>query len=202
MKYLDILKKGTQKGKKYNYFFFWGHEEKAHNAIDKSCLSQWYDRGFTINSVYYKTAEHYMMAEKARLFDVSMVSKILNAKTPKVAKVLGRKVKNYNNEIWTRNSFNIVVRGNFAKFSQNKDLKDFLLPTSSDILVEASPYDKIWGIGMLGEDKRATNPLLWEGENKLGFALMVVRENLRIKESVHKEIKEGKWLNRYKGDRK
>jgi len=66
-----------------------------------------------------------------------------------------------------------------AKFFQNEDLKHFLLSTSKKIIVEASPYDKIWGIGMLADDKRATNPLLWNGENRLGFALMVVRERLQ-----------------------
>ena len=76
----------------------------------------------------------------------------------------------------------ILVTGQFQnllKFSQNQNFKDFLLSTGDKILVEASPYDRIWGIGMLETDNRAENPLLWNGENLLGFALMEVRDQLR-----------------------
>ena len=66
-----------------------------------------------------------------------------------------------------------------AKFSQNKQLKEFLLSTSKKVIVEASPYDKVWGIGMLVDDERASTPVKWKGENKLGFALMVVRDTLK-----------------------
>jgi len=82
-------------------------------------------------------------------------------------------------KLWYERSFDIVVDGNRAKFSQNRELKKFLLSTSNRVIVEASPYDKIWGIGMSADDKRATNPTKWRGENRLGFALMVVRELLK-----------------------
>jgi len=178
MNNIEALKKEFQKGKKFKYLFFWGHREKTKGVVDKSCFSQWFPIGFTIDEVYYKTAEHYMMAEKARFFDSSMVEKILEAKTTKEVKSLGREVRNFDDKIWSQKSFDVVVKGNMAKFSENEDLKHFLLSTSKKIIVEASPYDKIWGIGMLADDKRATNPLLWNGENRLGFALMVVRERL------------------------
>ena len=176
MKNIKELKQQLQKGKKFNYLFFWGHRQKTEGIIDKSCFSQWFPIGFTIDEVYYKTAEHYMMAEKARIFDVSMVENILNASSPNDVKKLGRKVKNFDDKIWNEQAFDAVVRGNMAKFSQNHKLKNFLRSTGNSVLVESSPYDRVWGIGMLAEDKRALNPFNWDGENKLGFALMVVRD--------------------------
>ena len=179
MKNIEELKKELQKGKKFKYLFFWGHKQKNKNIIDKSCLSQWFPVGFEINKVHYPTAEHYMMVEKARLFDPSMVSKILEAKTTKEVKSLGRKVRNFDAEIWDEKSFEIVFMGNLAKFSQNEKLKSFLLSTSNRIIVEASPYDKVWGIGMLQDHEHASSPLKWNGLNKLGFVLTQVKEELK-----------------------
>ena len=127
-----------------------------------------------------------MMAQKAQLFDESMVKHILNAPTTNEVKTLGRKVKNFDEEVWREKSFDIVVQGNLAKFSQHPKIKAFLLSMANRVLVEASPYDQIWGIGMMGEDERAFNPFEWSGENKLGFALMVVREHLmqELKQSI------------------
>ena len=178
MRNINELKQQIERGKKFKYLFFWGHQQKSNTTVDKSCFSQWFPRGFTIDEVYYKTAEHYMMAEKARLFDNEMVSEILNAKSTKEVKSLGRKVKNFDDKVWSEASFDVVVKGNMAKFSQHEDLKDFLLSTSKKIIVEASPYDKVWGIGMLADDEKASNPLKWRGLNKLGFALMVVRDEI------------------------
>ena len=94
-------------------------------------------------------------------------------------KKLGRLVKNYNDEVWIEKRFHIVVEGNLAKFSQNEDLRNFLLNTDDKILVEASPKDTIWGIGFDEFAPEAMNPSLWNGENLLGFALMEVRDKLR-----------------------
>ena len=177
MKNLEELKEQVAKGERLKYLFFWGDKQKS-SGVDKSCLSQWFKASFTLGGIHYQTAEHYMMAEKARLFDESMVEKIVNAKSPGEAKALGREVRNFKEDVWNRVSFDIVVRGNLAKFSQNKELKAFLLVTKNRVLVEASPKDRVWGIGLSVDDKDAQNPYKWQGLNKLGFALMVVRKNL------------------------
>ncbi len=177
MKNINELKEQIAQGKKLKYLFFLSHIQKTQH-IDKSCLSQWYPAGFSVDGVYYATAEHYMMAEKARLFDASKVEQIINAKSPGEAKALGREVENFNEDIWEEASFDIVVKGNLAKFSQNKEIKEFLLASKNRILVEASPKDKIWGIGLLATDELAEQPLKWKGTNKLGFALMQVREKI------------------------
>ena len=128
----------------------------------------------------YKTAEHYMMAGKAKLFnDLEILEQILKSDTPNQAKSLGRKVKNFDPQLWDEHKYEIVKQGNLLKFSQNEKFKEFLLSTNDKILVEASPYDTIWGIGMLETDSKAENPKQWKGENLLGFALMEVRDELR-----------------------
>lgn len=120
-----------------------------------------------------------MMAEKAKLFnDMEMREKILAAKHPKQAKDFGRLIRGFQEDIWLENRFNIVMRANQAKFSQNEELKKFLMQTKNRVLVEASPVDKIWGIGMATDNKNVENPLYWKGLNLLGFALMAVRDEL------------------------
>jgi len=169
-----------QKGEKLKYVFFWGHQPAADGSISKSCFSQWWPCEFTEDGVTYTSAEHYMMAGKARLFgDEEMLERILAAKHPKQAKDLGRKVKGFDPKVWDEEGYRIVVRGNLAKFSQNGELGRFLLGTGSRVLVEASPVDRIWGVGLAADDERIENPLLWEGNNLLGFALMEVRDRLR-----------------------
>ena len=171
-------------GKEFSYIYFWGHRQKERNIFDKSCFSQWFPIGFTLDKQYYPTTEHFMMAKKAKLFnDETTYINIVKSKTPKEAKAYGRQVKNFDNDIWEENAFNIVVQGNFEKFSQNEQIKKILIDTYPHILVEASPVDKVWGIGLSSDDKKASNPLEWEGENYLGFALMKVRETL-IKPSL------------------
>ncbi len=122
------------------------------------------------------------MSEKAKLFgDEISFNKIIECMSPKVAKSLGRKVQNYNEDIWNSKKEEIVIQGNLLKFSQNVHLKDYLLGTEDKIIVEASPFDKIWGIGMTKDNPAAENPKEWLGENLLGFALMEVRDNLKEK---------------------
>lgn len=162
-----------------NVLFFLGNTEKK-GKVTKACLSQWYDCKFMIDGITYLCAEHYMMAQKAKLFgDNEIFKEILDATEPSKMKALGRMVKGYNEELWDKHKFNIVFDGNLAKFSQNKELQEFLLSTGDDILVEASPYDKIWGIGMRYNEEGVTEPLSWKGLNLLGFALMQVRDLLR-----------------------
>ena len=176
---VEALQKSLHKGLKPKYIFFWGHRQKT-NHIDKSCFSQWYPAKFEIAGQIFLTAEHYMMAEKARLFnDEQSYQLILAVKSAAHAKALGREVKDFNEIVWQENRFNIVVNANLAKFSQNPALKEFLLNTGQRILVEASPVDKIWGIGLAEDHEFAKLPVKWRGLNLLGFALMKVRDQLK-----------------------
>ncbi|URC13473.1 NADAR family protein [Flavobacterium sp. B183] len=162
------------------FLFFWGHQPSKDGTITKTCFSQWWLSSFKVNGVTYKTAEHWMMAKKAELFnDNEVLDKIIKANSPAEAKKLGRQVKNYDDAIWLENRFEIVKEGNYHKFSQNPDLKAFLLNTDERVIVEASPVDPIWGIGMAGDHKDVLNPAKWKGLNLLGFALMEVRDELK-----------------------
>lgn len=169
----------TAKGGKPKYLFFWGHRPPKNGQVGASCFSQWYAVGFTLDGVVYPTAEHFMMAEKARLFaDEDACRKILQAKDPAQVKAAGRAIKHFDEAKWQQHRFQIVVAGNRAKFSQNQDLGEFLLGTGDKILVEASPVDAIWGIGLAAEHEHAGQPQRWPGLNLLGFALMQVRAEM------------------------
>ncbi|SEI16690.1 NADAR family protein [Pseudomonas fuscovaginae UPB0736] len=178
--HLDALRARFNAGEALEYVFFWGHQRNPHK-ITASCFSQWYDAEFTVDGQRYPTAEHFMMAEKAALFDDQDIrSQVLQAPTPNAAKALGRKVSGFDNEQWLQHRYSIVVRANQAKFSQNPELETFLRETGSRILVEASPVDNIWGIGLAQDDPRANDPNSWQGLNLLGFALMQVRDELTL----------------------
>ncbi len=163
-------------GHHVDFLFFWGHTPKQPGAVDASCLSQWFPASFTLDGITYATAEHFMMAEKARLFrDDEALRAILASKTPAEAKAGGRAVKKYDDRAWARARSESVVKGNVAKFGQNEALCAFLASTSERVLVEASPRDRIWGIGMGASNPDARDPKKWRGENLLGFALMEAR---------------------------
>lgn len=181
MKYTrELIEEQFRRGERLKYVFFWGHKPSADGSITKSCFSQWWSCNFTVDGIEYNTAEQYMMAQKAVLFgDEKIRAEIMSASHPKQYKDLGRKISGFKQDIWDKNCRDIVVKGNVAKFSQNEDLKAFLLNTNTRILVEASPYDKIWGIGMGADDHRCENPTLWNGTNYLGFCLMEVRDIIR-----------------------
>lgn len=179
----SLIEDKFKRGERLKFIFFWGHKPSADGSITKSCFSQWWDCKFIVDGVEYHTAEQYMMAQKAALFsDKEMQKEIMAASHPKQFKALGQKVKGFVQEVWDKNCCDIVVKGNAAKFSQNEILKAFLLNTNQRVLVEASPYDKIWGIGMGTDDSRCENPTLWNGTNFLGFCLMEVRDILREQE--------------------
>ena len=176
---LNIIDRLNQ-GERLKYLFFWGHQPNNDGSVGKSCLSQWYKVSFELDGIHYKTAEHYMMAEKARLFgDERILTKITNSSHPGEAKKLGRQVRGFQEKLWLENRMAIVIRGNLGKFSQNKDLQAFLLNTGDRILVEASPRDRIWGIGLSENAPEIENPYFWKGLNLLGFALMEVRRLIR-----------------------
>lgn len=158
-----------------DYLLFWGHTRSGAN-VGKECLSQWWPAAFVADGVGYRSAEHFMMAEKARLFgDEETRGRIIDVSNPNAAKQLGRTVKGFDESLWNRERFGIVVRGSVEKFSQNPELKEFLLGTGDRVLVEASPVDRIWGIGLAADHPHATNPERWRGLNLLGFALMEAR---------------------------
>jgi ribA/ribD-fused uncharacterized protein len=178
MKY--SLEKILAQNSENKYLFFWGHQPSKNGSITKTCFSQWWDSPFVVDGVTYKTAEHWMMAKKATLFnDNEILERIIQVNSPAEAKKLGREVRNYVDSVWLENRYEIVRQGSFHKFSQNLDLRTFLMNTKERILVEASPVDAIWGIGMAGDHKDIYNPEKWQGLNLLGFALMEVRDELK-----------------------
>lgn len=162
------------------YLLFWGHQPEKDGSAGKGCFSQWFEAPFEIEGVRYATAEHFMMAGKARLFgDTEVLGQVLAARTPAEAKKLGRAVRGFDDATWTNAAFDLVVQGNLAKFSRHAAMGEFLLRTGEQVLVEASPYDAIWGIGMATSHADAREPARWRGQNLLGFALMAVRDQLR-----------------------
>ena len=150
------------------YVFFWG-----------TIYSQWYKANMTLDFIDYTSCEQYMMHQKALLFgDTETADKILKTNDPKKQKQLGREVKNFDAVKWNSECFSIVYRGNYAKFSQNEDLKSELLKTGTKILVEASPEDKIWGVGLAENDWGINDPVNWQGFNLLGWAITLVKHEL------------------------
>ncbi|OUS24012.1 hypothetical protein A9Q99_26040 [Gammaproteobacteria bacterium 45_16_T64] len=167
-------------GKRAKYLYFWGHQKNMNGLVEKSCFSQWYSTSFIIDGETYRTAEHYMMAEKAKLFgDNKAREAIVSCRTPGEAKKIGRNVKGFNDNLWKEHRSDIVVTANEAKFSQNESLEEYLLSTGKRVLVEASPVDKIWGVGLAEDNPLIESPYKWRGLNLLGFALMNVRTRLQ-----------------------
>lgn len=174
-----LLVQQVGQGERFEYLFFWGHKVPADGTVGPTCLSQWYPAPFEVDGVVYPTAEHWMMASKARLFrDDETLVEILAAPDPHSAKKLGRKVASFEDKVWKNHARALVTEGNVHKFGQNAALKEYLLSTGSRVLVEASPRDRIWGIGMSSSHVDAEHPDRWRGQNLLGFALMDVRTKL------------------------
>lgn len=176
---LKALIEQIETGFSFDYLLFYGHKESPDGKITDSCFSQWFPASFEVNGQAFPTTEHYMMARKAALFgDKEMLENIRACKTPREAKIFGRRVLNFDAVVWEKERSRIVVEANLAKFSQNRAMKDFLLASAPKILVEASPRDRIWGIGMGKGNPDALDPRKWRGENLLGFALLEVRDLL------------------------
>lgn len=168
-------------GETVDFLFFWGHTPAREGVVDASCLSQWYGATFEVDGVRYPTAEHFMMAGKARLFrDAAACTRILRARTPAEAKAIGREVQGYDDDAWAKARGDVVVQGNVAKFGQNAALGEFLRRTGKRVLVEASPRDTVWGIGLGASNPDARDPAKWRGRNLLGFALMEARTALAL----------------------
>jgi len=170
----------VEKKNRIKFLFFWGHQKSKSGEITAACFSQWWASPFVVEGVRYPTTEHWMMAQKALLFHNEQIyQQIIAARSPAEAKALGRQVRNFDEAVWNANRSAIVVRGNLEKFRQHPDLQAFLLSTKERVLVEASPVDSIWGIGLAADNTHADNPRQWNGLNLLGFALMEVRDVLR-----------------------
>ena len=168
-----------ENGKPLKYLYFWGNTANHKNEIGKFIFSQWYESPFTVNGITYKTSEHWMMAHKALLFnDQQKFEEIVACNKPGEAKDLGRQVSNYNDDLWNERKFDIVKEGNIHKFSQHKELGKYLIQTGNRVLVEASPVDVIWGVGLTHDNPAIKNIYSWRGQNLLGFVLMEVREYL------------------------
>jgi len=178
MKYNRSMYTGSYSAE--DFVFFWGHTPASNGKITKACFSQWWLCDFNDDGIDFCCAEQYMMYHKALAFsDEEYAKKILGSRDQKEIKGFGRKIRNFDEAVWNDVKSGIVIKGNMLKFSQNPKLKEFLISTGDKILVEASPYDKIWGIGMEASAAGITDPGKWKGENLLGFALMEVRDMLR-----------------------
>lgn len=173
----EVLIAEMEQGYQPEFVFFW--QVDADSEERREYLSQWYPAEFVVDDITYLTAEHYMMAEKARVFgDDGIRNAILRTYSPETVKKLGRMVRGFDSAVWEKHRVTVVLRGNEAKFGQNEALRNYLLSTGDKILVEASPYDEIWGVGLSESDPRITDPRQWRGLNLLGFALMEVRTGL------------------------
>jgi len=155
----------------HNFIFFWA------NA---SPFSNWYKSKFTHNGVQYNCSEQYMMHMKALMFnDTEVAELIMEQKDPRKQKFLGRQVRNFDQNVWLEKCQDIMVDGLISKFTQNPAILGTLLNTDDKIIVEASPYDTIWGIGLSEDNPDALDQSKWRGQNLLGIVLMRARDEIR-----------------------
>lgn len=154
---------------------FFRTNERPHGTF-----SQWTRAPFELHGTTYVSAEQRMMRAKAELFGDSVTeAAIMATQDPHKIKRLGRQVRGFIDTQWRARAVDIVVEANLAKFRQNTTMGNVLCATHPHILAEASPHDRIWGIGLSAQDPRARQPVQWRGLNLLGEALMRVRETLR-----------------------
>lgn len=156
----------TQRYDKFT--FFW-------NGI----YSNWHMADITIDGITYNCCEQYMMAKKARTFgDFLIATQVMDTPMPREQKALGRSVKNFNPDVWNAVARDVVFRANMAKFTQHNDLELQLFETRHTLLVEASPYDTVWGIGLSETDAVRVGVTHWRGTNWLGQVITEVRESI------------------------
>ncbi len=156
------------------FYFFWKHR-----------LSQWHMVNFVVDGIIFNCCEQFMMCSKALLFnDLETSYKIMDSRNPYEHQQLGRRVKNFDLDKWNEHARDIVYTGNYARFTQNEDDKELLLSTGNKQIVESSPVDKIWGIGLAATDPRALNRATWRGTNWLGEVLTQVREDIKKQENL------------------
>jgi len=152
-----------------DYVFFWSGP-----------FSQWQRAEFDLDGIRFNTAEQAMMYGKAMLFgDDEIARQIVATRDARKQKALGRQVRGFDPAVWDARKAEIVRRANLEKFRQNRGLRRKLFQTGRNTLVEASPLDAIWGIGLDAATAHVTPPEQWPGENLLGKILTDVRETLR-----------------------
>jgi hypothetical protein len=152
-----------------NYVFFWD-----------GIYSQWHISHMIIDGIKYNCGEQYMMYQKALFFgDHEIAQKVLSEKNPRNQKALGRQIVGFDKKKWDEVCMGIVYKGNYAKFTQNPELKKEMLSTGNKIFVEASPEDSIWGIYMDENETGIDDPKNWGGHNLLGWALTLVKHELQ-----------------------
>jgi len=150
------------------HIYFWSSE-----------LSNWFNCTFKYKGHTFKNSEQAFMWEKAMYFnDITIANEILKEPNPRRNKELGRSVKNFNPDAWLKTSMRYMVDVNYAKWTSTDKLKKLLISTNPKIIVEASPYDTIWGIGLHWNDDDVLDEKKWKGTNWLGKALMEVRTKL------------------------
>lgn len=177
---LQSLQQAAGSGQTFRYRLFYGHTPRRDGQLSDAVFSQFWPCAFTLGGLRYAWAEQWMMASKARLFgDEEALGRILQAKAPLECKRIGREVRGFDDVLWRHHRFELVTVGNVAKFGQDPALRLYLLATADEILVEAAPTDKIWGIGLGRAHADAQSPQRWRGQNLLGFALMRARSILR-----------------------
>jgi ribA/ribD-fused uncharacterized protein len=143
-------------------------------------FSNWYMCPFVHLGHEYNCSEQFMMYKKAMLFgDHDVAEMIMQQGHPRKQKFLGREVRGFDADTWNRECKPIMVPGLVSKFTQDEYCLTTLLDTGDTIIAEASPSDKIWGIGLSGDDPKALNPKLWQGTNWLGDVLMETRDEIR-----------------------
>lgn len=176
----ERLLQAAHDGTDLRFVPFWGHRPDPDGSVGRGCLSQWWPAPFDVDGTTYPTAEHWMMAGKARLFgDDDALARALTARSPGAAKAVGRTVRGFDEQVWAGARFDLVVAGNLAKFTQHDAEREVLLRTGDAVLVEASPFDRVWGVGLSAHHPDVTRVQGWRGLNLLGFALMEVRDRLR-----------------------
>ncbi len=141
--------------------------------------SNWEPSPFTLDGVEYNCVEQRMMAAKALQFgDTEVAAKIMASPYPKAQKAFGRKVRGYDDAVWVRERYGVVLAATVEKYRQNPRLLARLRATGARRFGEASPYDDVWGIGMAADAPGATDPTRWTGQNLLGRALDEARGRL------------------------
>jgi ribA/ribD-fused uncharacterized protein len=141
--------------------------------------SNWHPASFVEDGVRFANSEQYMMWRKASCFgNEALAVRMLSETNPRKLKALGREVQGFDEDVWERERLPMMIRGCYLKFSQNESMREALLATGNRTIVEASPVDAIWGIGLAEDDPRALDPTSWQGRNLLGQALMEVRRLL------------------------